>query len=344
MNNTLTALVGVKVGHSINQNHFQGCTTIIFDNPLNVACVSRGGAAITFNTSQLSLDKNYYLRHGIFISDGGHVGLESATYINKALQENRIGWKMAGSYYPAITGAAIRSITVDEYGFNPSIGYDAVANLTNYPIKSGNTGVGLGAMVGKFSWTEKGECLAMKSGIGSSRIDLGQGAMICALTVVNALGNVVNKDGSIQAGNRNDKREPRFRTFEGFSRFLVNKGSNTTISVVGTNIKLQFIQQDLTRIAEIATHGQIRSINPINTSLDGDTIFAFTTHEKSIPLSNLGKEIGDTDGDWWKLNVDIVGQLAAQAVQESIHDACREAETIRYRVGYGGVIPSVEDY
>lgn len=268
--------------------------------------------------------------------------MESATYINKALREKEIGWKTAESYYPALTGGTIRSIFMDTYGFNPELAVNSVKSLSTDAVKSGNVGVGLGATVGKFSWTEKGECLGMKSGIGSAKIDLGHDAAIYALTVVNALGNVVNPDGSILAGNRHDNSQFRFRIFEGMSQFMTDNLKNTTISIVGTNVKLDFIQQDLKRISEIAAHGQVRAINPVNTSVDGDMVFAFTTSAVDLPLNTFGKEINQ--GEWWKFGVDIIGQFAAKAVQESIYDACRHAETINFQVAYQGVFPGYKDY
>ena len=343
-NNTLTALNGVRVGHASDTKITQGCTVVTFDRPLNVGYVTKGGQACTYNTSMLDLDKNGYLRHGLFIADGGHKGLETTAEICRALREKGIGWKTKKTTNPSISGGVIQSLFFDSNDFNLHLGYKAVRNLSCEAVKSGNVGVGLSATVGKFSWTERGECLAMKSGVGSARVDLGGGGMICVLTVVNALGNIIDSGGNILAGNRDDNTQLKFRTFEGMSHFLTGKFSNTTISIIGTNIKLWILQQDLTRIADTAFHGQVRAINPVGTSLDGDMVFAFSTQEIDMPYTPLGKEIGNENGEWWKLSVDILGQLAAKAVQESIYDACRQAETVKLSFAYKGVIPSMHDY
>ena len=336
MNNTLTALKGVSVGHSSNAEKLQGCTAVVFDKPYSTAYKSNGGTARTYDSGILDDGKSYNLKHALFISDGAHAGLETSVDVIKALRERKIA-------NPSITGACVQSLGLKIASFDPKMGYDAVNNVSTNEVINGNVGVGTGTSVGKFSWTNNGKCLAMKSGIGSARIDLGNGAMVCALTVVNALGNIVNYDGSILAGNRNDLPTPKFRSFEGFSNFLTEKDTNTTISIVGTNINI-LNQEDLRRVAEIATHGQVRAVNPINTSLDGDTVFAFTTREMDLPLSQLGKDIGNQNGDWWKLTVDIIGQAAAKVVQESIYDACNQAETIKMNIGYKGIIPSTRDY
>lgn len=343
-NNSLTALKGVRVGHSTHPEVSQGLTVVIFDKPCPVACSTKGGIARTYDASHLGEGKSSYIMHGIFIADGGHAGLECASEVIRGLREKGIGWQMNGGINPSITGACVLSFLFPmKISLNPAYGYEAVLNLSRKEVSGGNIGAGTGTMVGKFSWTENWKCLAMKAGIGFSRINLGKGVMVCVLTVVNALGNVVNYDGTILAGNRNDKSEPRFRTFDDFSRYMIQGQLNTTISIVGTNAKIA-CREDLRKIAEIAGHGQIRAINPVNTSIDGDTVFAFTTNEIELSLSEEGKSIGDEGGDWWKFKVDILSQAAAKAVQESIYDACYKATTIKFKDGYKGIIPSVADY
>jgi len=342
MNNSLTAINGVSVGHSTNSEKLQGCTVVVFDKPYPVSFAAHGGTPRLYDSEILTEGKSYRLKHAIFLADGAHSGLETASEVAKALREKAIGFQIDKVLAPSITGACVMSLGLKVTAFDPKSGYEAVQNASKNAVQVGNVGVGMGTSVGKFSWTQEGKCLAMKTGIGSSRIDLGGGAVVCALTVVNALGNVINPDGTVLAGNRNDNDSPKFRTFEGFSNFLTEKDTNTTISIVGTNVNI-LSQEDLKRIAETASHGQIRAINPVNTSLDGDTVFVFTTKEMEFPLSSLGKKISN-GSDWWKLVTDIIAQAAARAVQESIYDACNKAKTIKMDLAYQGIIPSTQDY
>lgn len=340
-NNSLTALKGVRVGHAGDYKKLQGCSVVIFDKPYPVAYKANGGTARTYDTGILEDGKSYPLKHGIFISDGGHGGLETASEVARALRENGIGWRIDKSIIPSLVGGCILSLGLKNAPFNPKYGYNAVKKISR-KMESGNIGVGLGASVGKFSWTENGLCLGMKSGIGNAKIRLGSKGMICALSVVNALGNIIGYDGKVIAGNRHDEKKPKFRTFYSFSNFLTQSlYSNTTISIVGTNLRIEN-QEDLRKIAGIAAHGQIRAVNPINTSIDGDVIFVFSTQETTLSLNQIGKDI--TKGNWYKVGVDIVGQFAAQAVQESIYNACYEAETIKDKRAYKGVIPGYRDY
>jgi L-aminopeptidase/D-esterase-like protein len=340
INRTLTALKGVKVGHATYTDKLQGVTVVVFDKPYPVSYKANGGTARLYDNQIMNDGKSYPLKHAIFISDGAHKGLETAAEVAKGLRKEGVGWNIERSLIPSITGATVMSLGMKLYDFDPKYGYEAVKNITNNSVVGGNVGAGTGTSVGKFSWTKDGKCLAMKTGVGSARIDLPNGIMICALSVVNALGNIIGRNGQILAGNRNDDQTNKFRTFGGFSHFLSTQ-SNTTISIVGTNAKIES-QEDLRKIAEIATHGQVRAINPVNTSIDGDTVFVFSTEELDMKLSPAGKNI--EKGDWYKIRIDILGQKSADAIQESIYDACNKAETIKFELGYQGIIPSVKDY
>jgi len=159
--------------------------------------------------------------------------------------------------------------------------------------------------------------------------------------VVNALGNVTLPNGTILAGNRHDEDDPKFRNFDTQMEFLTGKSSNTTISIVGTNAKLSS-HTDYERIAHIASHGQVRAIYPVHSSVDGDTVFVFSTEEVDDYLTLLGKSI--QKHGWPELNVDVIAQAAAKAVQQSIYDACEQAESIEFKGGYKGIIPCSKDY
>ena len=72
---------------------------------------------------------------------------------------------------------------------------------------------------------------------------------------------------------------------------------------------------------------------------DGDTVFVFSTGELRDPLNANGPyfKSGITD---IHLQVDILGHAAATAVQESIYDACRQAQTVSFEAAHGGVVPA----
>lgn len=341
MNNTLTALKGVKVGHSTHQDKLTGCTYISFDKDYPVAYKSYGGAPGTYATENLNNGKSFSTRDGLFIAGGSLNGLTCAEAIVQRLIEKGLGLKAGKSIMPAISGAIVWDLGFEIAQFDPAYGKEAVDNLSAEPVQGGNVGAGAGTSVGSFSYTKDLKRLDMKAGVGSARVDLGNGIIVCALSVVNALGNVILPDGTILAGNRHDEDNPKFRDFDTQLEFLTGKSSNTTISVVGTNAKLNS-HTDYERIAQIVSHGQVRAIHPVHTSIDGDTVFVFSTEEIDDYLTPLGKSI--QKHGWPEINVDVIAQTAAEAVQESIYDACYKAKTIEFKKAYKEIIPSCKDY
>ena len=101
-----------------------------------------------------------------------------------------------------------------------------------------------------------------------------------------------------------------------YSQISENKFTgNTTIGVILTNAK--FNKYRMGKIASMAHCGYARSISPVYTSADGDTIYAMST--------------GDVPAD-----EDLVGTLAAEVMQEAIYRAVSSAEG-----GYG--FPAAKD-
>ena len=83
-------------------------------------------------------------------------------------------------------------------------------------------------------------------------------------------------------------------------------GENTTLGLIATNARITKAQAR--KIAEMAHDGFARAIVPAHTMNDGDTIFAIGT----------GAFTGDA-------NITILGGLAAEAMQDAILRAVREA-------------------
>lgn len=343
-NNTLTALKGIKVGHSTHLDELTGCTVILFDKPYQVAYKAYGGAVGAFGTEANKTDKTNYGQRGIFIAGGSNTGLMSASEIMECMRRDKIGLvsgKNHDIYNPSVVGAIVYDQGMQVAPYDPVYGREAYENASVEPVESGNVGAGTGTSVGKFRWVERGtKTGAMKAGVGSARIDLGNGIVVCALSVVNALGNIVLPDGTILAGNRDENT--KFKPYEDLIDFVTPNKSNTTISVVGINVDLG-AKLHLEKVAHLASHGQVRAINPVNTSSDGDTVFVFSTGELKNPFNNMLQYFQETEDSLYT-QVDIIGHASARAVQESIYDACRSAESVQFEQAYRGVIPSAKDF
>lgn len=339
-NSTLTALSGVKVGHATHAEKLTGCTVVLFDHALPVAYSANGGGCATFNTDTLRAGSSFNHRHGLFIAGGSLSGLMSATPIMQEMIKDGIGDNMAEIINPSISGAVVFDLGTTIGQYDPNYGKEAYRNASVKPVKRGDIGAGTGTTVGKFSFLENGtKHPGMKSGVGSARIDLEHGTMICALTVVNALGNVTNRDGSLLAGNRDGKGS--FVRFDSsIDQSISPAGTNTTISIVGTNVALPN-REAYERLAHLATHGQIRSIHPVQTARDGDVVFVFSTEELSIDVL---EDKNKTPSPWPSLVIDKLGYASSQAVQESIYDACTSSRTIPFAKAYNGIIPACSDF
>lgn len=341
MNNTLTALKNVRVGHATYPDKLTGCTYIHFDTPYPTAYVGYGGDIGSFNTESVKSTKTSHKENGIFIAGGSITGLTSSSEIIDRLRRDHIGMNIRGNYNPSITGAIVFDQGMHIAPYQKEYGAEAYDNISSEPVASGNVGAGTGTSVGKFRWLMNGtKTGAMKAGVGNARVDLGNGIMVCALSVVNAIGNIVLPDGTILAGNRDE--EKTICTYENVQDFVTKDMSNTTITVVGINVDLRS-KEHYEKIAQLASHGQVRAIHPVNTSSDGDSVFVFSTEEIKKPLNSMGQYFHGEDKDIFFI-VDIIGHAAAKAVQESIYDACRSAETVKFEDGWLGVIPSGKDY
>ena len=70
----------------------------------------------------------------------------------------------------------------------------------------------------------------------------------------------------------------------------------------------------------MAHDGYARSIRPVHTTLDGDTIFTMASGE-------------------YEAAVDTVGYLAEDAVRLAVFDAIKNAETMRGYISYNDIFP-----
>ena len=161
----------------------------------------------------------------------------------------------------------------------------------------GNHGAGCGATVGKLF----GPGQAMKAGIGTASVKIGNGVIVGAIIAVNAFGDIVDpSSGEIIAGTRSTKIGPLKLGNEGFFANTLDSmkslpgrtvmglagKSNTVIGVVASNAK--FDKVETTKVAQMAQDGLSRCVQPSHTMMDGDTIFALSTGKKSADVSTVG--------------------------------------------------------
>jgi L-aminopeptidase/D-esterase-like protein len=217
---------------------------------------------------------------------------------------------------PIVPAAVIFDLPIAKPGVRPNaaMGEAAATAANTNAVPEGSVGAGTGATVGKLY----GLAQAMKAGVGSFTLTLPDGVLVSSLVVVNALGDVRDPDtGKIVAGARKARDSREFaNTVEAMKRGAIGTfiRSNTTLGVVATNAKLTKVQA--TKLAQFASLGMARTIYPVNTMFDGDTVFALS--------------VGDRQTD-----INILGVAAAEALAEAILRAVRLAKTLGGVPGLG---------
>lgn len=316
----LTAVPGLRVGHASDYDALTGCTAILCEEGAVAGADIRGSATGTEEFSVLEPGHVAGRVHAVVLAGGSAFGVEAASGVRRYLERKGIGFETRAAKVPIVPCAIIYDLAIGKADVRPTreMGEAAAAAATGEPVREGAVGAGTGATVGKLFGMER----AMKSGIGSSAVALEgayDGVVVAALAVVNAFGDIIDpKTGRIVAGAR---RSPESREFTdsaaeikrgarpGFSR------ENTTLAVVATNARLDRIEAR--KLAQQAQVGMARTVNPVNSMVDGDLVIAVSLGERRADLNALGI-------------------AAAEAVSEAILRAVRLAPTLGGIPGLAG--------
>lgn len=312
----LTDIEGIKVGHSLSVEGLTGCTVIICEEGATGGVDVRGSAPGTRETDLFKAEKMVDRVHAIVLSGGSAFGLDASSGVMKYLEKQGIGFDVKVTKVPIVSSAVIFDLDIGDYRIRPdfNMGYDAAKNANITESRQGCVGCGIGATVGKILGPKN----AMKSGLGSATIKIDK-LKVSAMVVVNSFGDVYDyKSGKQIAGVYDYKEKVMLNTIDilkGTNNSLDLSMKNTTIGVIATNAILNKAEGN--KVAQMAHNGFARSINPIHTMYDGDTIFAMATNKVATDVS-------------------LVGTIAAEAMSRAITNA------IVYAKGCGGLV-SFED-
>lgn len=299
----------IKIGQTEDRQAGTGCTVLLCEEGMCAGLDVRGGGPATREPMLLDPLTAAQKIHAVVLAGGSAFGLGAADGVMKYLEEKGIGFDVGVTRVPLVCQADLFDLTVGDAFVRPDaeMGYRAAKQALESPnYKDGNFGAGCGATVGKIA----GMNTCMKTGIGSYAMQLGD-FQIGAVVALNALGDVFDwKTGEQIAGLLSEDGTAFRRTSEVMKSNLSvveNRfAGNTTLAVVMTNAK--FNKSALCKIAGMAHDGYARCIQPVHTSMDGDSIFAVSA--------------GDLEVDQ-----DIAGILAAEVVSEAIMKAVRSAES-----------------
>ncbi|QDZ99747.1 peptidase S58 family protein [Lysinibacillus fusiformis] len=284
----ITDVPGIKVGHRENEEGITGCTALLMEGGAVCGVDVRGSAPGTRETDALDPINEIDRVHGICLSGGSAFGLDAATGVMQFLEERGIGVDAGVAKIPIVPSAVLFDLFIGDPQARPTalMGYEAAQAAQVGSFQNGNIGAGYGATVGKLA----GPDFAMKGGLGSASIAGKDGLIAGAIVAVNAVGDVKNPNTrQILAGARN----PQTGQWLDCSAYLEEHaqsealaGTNTTIGVVALNAKLT--KAEAKKIAQLTQNALARTIYPVHTMLDGDTIFVLGTGEQTFALDYLG--------------------------------------------------------
>jgi L-aminopeptidase/D-esterase-like protein len=319
LNNAITDVPTICVGHAQDAEALTGCTVILCEGGAVGGVDQRGGAP---GTRELDLLRPMHLVnevHAILLAGGSAFGLDAASGVMRYLEEKGIGFDTRIARVPIVPAAILYDLGIGSSKIRPdaAMGYLACQNASNQPPAEGNVGAGTGATIGKILGPKQ----AMKSGIGTASLKAGGGVIVGAIAAVNSFGDVIDpSSGQIIAGARSADIGPlRIGTPGYFAdtievmksmigrTILKFAAESTVIGVVATNARLD--KEAANKVAQMAHNGIARTIRPAHTMFDGDTVFALST----------GKRTADTSA---------VGAFAAEALAQAVVRAVQSARSV----------------
>lgn len=295
----------IKIGHAQDLTGVTGCTVVIAPDGAVAGVDVRGAAPGTRETDLLNPLMMVGEVHAILLSGGSAFGLAAADGVMEFLEEQGIGFDVGMTCVPIVPAAVIFDLGIGDHTIRPdrAMGYQACVNAIENNYQEGSIGAGTGATIGKI----KGMEWATKSGLGFARKQVGQ-LEVQALIVVNALGDVLDPaTGQVLAGVRTESGYGSTAEILKGNYQKIRQFTNTTIGVVMTNAALTKVEAN--KLAEVSHQGLIRTIRPIHTQFDGDTLFSLS--------------YGDL-----KVDQMLLGMLAADAVSEAVIRAVKSAESL----------------
>ena len=324
MPEAVTAVPGVRVGHYTDAGNATGCTVILFEEGAVGGVDVRGAAPGTRETDLLRPGNLVERIHAIVLSGGSAYGLDVASGVMRYLEERGIGFRIGPAVVPIVPAAILFDLGLVTHDVRPGPeeGYQACKDASSDGVAEGSVGAGTGATVGKVLGMDR----AVKGGLGTACLDLGDGLLIGAIVAVNAVGSVVDpKSGRALAGPRREDGKGfldtvALMTQPGFEAAHRQVPVNTTIGVVATNAALT--KEEANRLAMMGQDGIAIAVRPSHTMADGDVVFAAATGtaEGSVDRGGRGR----------------LEAAAAQVVAQAITRAVTKATAV-------GGIPSASE-
>jgi L-aminopeptidase/D-esterase-like protein len=334
----------VKIGNAEDKEHATGCTVILCEQGAPAGIDVRGGGPASRETEHLNPVAACQAVHAVLLSGGSAFGLDAAGGVMEYLAEKGIGFSVGNIHVPLVVESCIFDLLFvsDKVKPDKAMAIRACEEAEKNCPAEGNVGAGCGATVGKAGGPE----FSMNSGLGMYAVQLGN-LKVGAIVAVNAFGDVYDEEtNQILAGmltvDKKDFADSEKVLYQMYAQIVkqsdaahsdsssspkddmsssdirsaaksnINAASsdiggvtNTTIGCIITNARLN--KSQLNKIAAFAQNGYARSIRPVHTMNDGDTIYALSA--------------GNVESD-----MNIVGTLASRVMAQAVKNAVLHTE------------------
>lgn len=275
MNDTITAVSGIEVGHWTHPRVRTGCTVVSLPEPNVVAGEVRGGAPGSRETALLAPERRVEQCQAILLTGGSAFGLAAADGVVRALEADGRGHDTGLVRVPIVPAAVIFDIDPENPTIRPGPdeGDAAYRARSTDPVTQGLVGAGAGATAAKW----RGFDNRVPGGLGSATRPAAE-AVVGALVVLNPVGDVFALDGRPLTGGEPEPGPPAV---------FPTPVTNTTLVVIATDAALTRVE--LGRVL-VRVHDALGAcVRPVHTGYDGDAAFAVSCGETEVDPLIVGE-------------------------------------------------------
>jgi len=275
VNDTITAIDGVEVGHWSDHDVGTGCTVIVFPEPNVAAGEVRGAAPGSRETALLEHGMRVEQIQAILLTGGSAFGLAAADGVVRALEADGRGHVTPVARVPIVPAAVVFDLNPVSVGVRPGPdqGEAAYRAANSDPVISGRVGVGTGTTVAKWRGLEH----MQPGGLGSAVRPAGE-ATVGALVALNAVGDVFSITGESLTGGSHEPGPPA-----PFPETM----PNTTLVVIATDAAMT--RSTLSRLTVRSHDAMAVCIRPVHTRFDGDIVFAVSCGDIEADVETLAE-------------------------------------------------------
>ena len=306
----LTDVTGVLVGHADRRGDgwLTGCTVVVPPPGSTGGVDVRGGGPATLETDALRPGTLTGRVDAVLLTGGSAYGLPAAAGVQRWCERAGRGFPVGpgAQVVPVVPAVALFDLgRGGDFAARPdaALAEEAAENASGTGVPTGVVGAGTGALAAAGR---------IKGGVGTASVTLPGGVVVGALVVLNAAGSPLDPATGALLGApavTAPALRPRVPTAAEHVTVSAAQGSapprNTTLVVVAASAALS--PASTNRLAVAGQAGLTRTVHPVHTLVDGDTVIALATGEHDVAAAAPPQPAG------WPVPAAVSGELAVQA-------------------------------